>query len=292
MELTQIQRDILLALITLARQKGPVAIKGEEIAEIINRNPGTVRNQMQALRALGLVEGVPGTKGGYRPTAKSYEVMSITPAETEAPVPVYINGELVEDLVPEEIDFTTLRHPEVCQANIRLIGDIKKINIGDVVRIGPTPVNELVLVGEVVGRDDTQNSVLCSIIEMVSMPKKTVSEYMKSPVITVKADDSVLESTKKMVAAGIVNAPVESDGKLIGLFTLREAAKALSENRVNYPTADYMARKVVLVPPDTSLREAISLMNENRVRLLVVVENNRPVGVITETNVLRELTPF
>lgn len=292
MELTQIQKDILLALITLARQKGPVAIKGEEIAEMINRNPGTVRNQMQALRALGLVEGVPGPKGGYRPTAKSYEVLSITPMEEEAPVPVYVNGELIEELVPEEIDFTTLRHPEVCQANIRLLGDIKSINIGDSVRIGPTPVNELVIVGEVVGRDDTQNSILCSIKEMVSLPKKTVEEYMKSPVITVGADEPILDATKRMVNAGIVNAPVESNGRLIGLFTLRETAKALSEGRVNHPVSDYMNKRIITVPRNTTLREAITLMNENHVRLLVVVDDNKPVGVITETNVLRELSPI
>ena len=40
------------------------SIKGEEIADIMNRNPGTIRNQMQSLRSLGLVKGVPGPRGG------------------------------------------------------------------------------------------------------------------------------------------------------------------------------------------------------------------------------------
>ncbi len=64
MELTPIQKEILTALINLYREKKQ-AIKGEDIAGVINRNPGTVRNQMQSLKALGLVEGVPGPKGGY-----------------------------------------------------------------------------------------------------------------------------------------------------------------------------------------------------------------------------------
>jgi predicted transcriptional regulator len=50
-ELTVIQREILSALINLFREKGR-AIKGEEISERIDRNPGTVRNQMQSLKAL------------------------------------------------------------------------------------------------------------------------------------------------------------------------------------------------------------------------------------------------
>jgi predicted transcriptional regulator len=65
MDLTQVQRDILTALINIHRGEGR-AVKGEEIAELIDRNPGTIRNQMQSLRALNLVEGVPGPKGGYK----------------------------------------------------------------------------------------------------------------------------------------------------------------------------------------------------------------------------------
>jgi len=51
MELAPIQKDIIIALINLQRQKD-MAIKGEEIAEVIQRNPGTIRNQMQLLKAL------------------------------------------------------------------------------------------------------------------------------------------------------------------------------------------------------------------------------------------------
>ena len=61
---------------------------------------------------------------------------------------------------------------------------------------------------------------------------------------------------------------------------------------MNHPVSDYMNRKIITVTKDTTLREAITLMNENHVRLLVVVEDGRPVGVITETNVLRELSPL
>jgi len=61
MELSPIQKDILITLITLYHQSSH-SIKGEEIAEVLRRNPGTVRNQMQALKALGLVDGVPDQK--------------------------------------------------------------------------------------------------------------------------------------------------------------------------------------------------------------------------------------
>ena len=62
MDLSLIQKDILITLISLY-QKHSHPIKGEDIADVIKRNPGTIRNQMQSLKAIGLVDGVPGSEG-------------------------------------------------------------------------------------------------------------------------------------------------------------------------------------------------------------------------------------
>ncbi len=70
MKLTAVQREVLLALVDLYYKSQGDAVKGEGIANVINKNPGTIRNQMQSLRSLGLVEGVPGPNGGYRPTVE------------------------------------------------------------------------------------------------------------------------------------------------------------------------------------------------------------------------------
>ena len=151
MELTPIQKDILIALINLQREKDR-AVKGEEIAEIINRNPGTVRNQMQSLKVLGLVEGVPGPKGGYKATGEAYEALNVTMMENEAIVPIYRNGEVVEGATVAEINFTTVRHPDLCHGMIKVLGNIRTFEQGDLVQMGPTPVNRLIVRGEIVGR--------------------------------------------------------------------------------------------------------------------------------------------
>ena len=66
--LTDVQKEILQNLINLYQDSDGKSIKGEDIASVMNRNPGTIRNQMQALRSLGFVRGVPGPRGGYKPT--------------------------------------------------------------------------------------------------------------------------------------------------------------------------------------------------------------------------------
>ncbi len=291
LELTQIQKDILYALITLYKKKSGGSIKGEEIAELINRNPGTVRNQMQALRALGLVEGVPGPKGGYRPTSKAYELLSITKPEESIAVPVVVNDTLLEDLSVEEIDLPSISNPEVCQARIRLLGDIRKILPGDRLVVGPTPVNEILVQGRVVGRDDTANTVIIDIEKIVALPKDTVGEHMSSPIITIDANAKVLEGAKLLAEKEIYCAPIKKDGKFIGILTLDHIAKAVAEGKLDAKVEEVMRPKIVLVEKDTKIREAIRLMRDENVRILVVTDRGEPVGVITDQKILTKLAP-
>ncbi len=290
-ELTQIQKDILYALITLYKKKMGGSVKGEEIAELINRNPGTVRNQMQALRALGLVEGVPGPKGGYRPTAKAYELLSVTRPEEAVKVPVIVNGELMEDLSAEQIDLPSISHPDVCQSRIRILGDIKKIVPGDRVAVGPTPVNEMMIYGKVVGRDDTENTIVIDIEKIVALPKDTVGEHMSSPIITVDEDTKIVDAAKILAENGIYCTPVKSDGRLIGILTLDHIAKAVADGKLDAEVKEYMRPKLVMVDKDTSIREALRLMRDEGVRILVVTDKGEPVGVITDQKILTKLAP-
>ncbi|RLI77998.1 hypothetical protein DRP04_10635 [Archaeoglobales archaeon] len=291
LELTPIQKDILYALITLYKKKGGAPVKGEEISELINRNPGTVRNQMQALRALGLVEGAPGPKGGYRPTAKAYELLSITKPEEAVKVPVVVNGVLMEDLSAEEMSLPSLSHPEVCQARVRVIGNIRRIMPGDEVVIGPTPVNEMMVYGRVTGRDDTENVIVIDIQKIFALPKDKVEEHMSSPIITVSSDDTVRDAAKVLIDNKIHRAPVREDNKFIGIFSLANAVKAFIEGKAEDKVRNYMDPKVITVEKDTKIREALKIMRNEGVRLIVVTDGGEPVGVITDYQILTRLAP-
>ena len=288
--LTHIQREILNALITLYKKKG-LPVKGEEISELINRNPGTVRNQMQALRALGLVEGAPGPKGGYRPTAKAFELLSITEPDKAVKVPVIVNGKLIEDLSAEELTFPSLPHPEVCEARVRVVGDIKKVKPDSEIVIGPTPVNEMMVFGRVMGRDDTENMVIISVKKIYAIPKDTVGMHMSSPIITVDADDDVAEASKVLVENNIHRAPVKEKEEFIGIFSLRNAVQAFIEGKRNAKVREFMDPTVIKVEKDTKLSEALRLMRDYNVRLIVVTDMGRPVGVITDYQILTRLAP-
>ncbi len=164
-ELTSSQKTILTALINLYREEED-AVKGEAIAEEVDRNPGTIRNQMQSLKALQLVEGVPGPKGGYKPTANAYEALDVQRMDEPAFVPLEHEGEPVESVNVEGIDLSSVHHPELCRAEVHIQGSVRDFHEGDSVTVGPTPLSKLLIEGTVDGKDDTANILILRIDDM------------------------------------------------------------------------------------------------------------------------------
>ncbi|UHQ98076.1 Rrf2 family transcriptional regulator (plasmid) [Natrinema zhouii] len=166
-ELTPSQKKILRALTNLSAQSEST-IKGKDIAEQVNRNPGTIRNQMQSLKALQLVEGVPGPKGGYKPTAGAYEALEIQQLSNPASISILHEGQKIKDIVVEEIALSSVHDPELCRAEVHLQGGINEISEDDSITVGPTPLSKLIIEGRVDGIDDTHNILILRIENMVA----------------------------------------------------------------------------------------------------------------------------
>ncbi|WMW26304.1 CBS domain-containing protein [Methanolobus sediminis] len=288
MELTPIQKDILIALINLQREKDR-AVKGEEIAELISRNPGTVRNQMQSLKVLGLVEGVPGPKGGYKATGEAYEALSITAMDHEASVPIYRNDQLVDGATVAEISFTTVRHPDLCHGMLKVLGNIKGFEQGDLVQAGPTPVNKLVVRGEIVGRDDTQNTLVFSINEMISLPKKPVKNYARTNMISISENASIQETARILVDNGIHGAPVMDGEVILGVVTFTDIGDAVASGKMTAKVKEIMTRDLITIDADTSLYDAVKMFDTHNIGFLLVSYDGVPKGVLSKKDVFHEL---
>ena len=287
MDLSPIQKDILITLITLYHQVSH-SIKGEEIADVLKRNPGTVRNQMQALKALGLVDGIPGPKGGYSPTARAYKEMNLADLEHQSEVPIYRDGEKVRGVRVSELNFTTLCHPDLCHAMVTIIGSVKLFKVGDMVSIGPTPVNKLLVRGEVFGMDENQQMHLISVSEMISLPKQTIEHYMSTPLLTLPLDATLRDAVHLFSTHHIHGAPVVQDNRLKGIVTLSDVARGLDEGRtLDSPVAEVMTADVVEAPPSIRLYELVGRFKEREIGRLIVVEDGRPIGIVTQTDIIR-----
>ena len=287
MDLSLIQKDILITLITLYH-KHSHSIKGEDIADMIQRNPGTVRNQMQALKAIGLVDGVPGPKGGYIPTALAYKELNLNVSEGDYDVSISRNGEIISGATVQEIDFTTLCHPDICHAVIKLFGSPRLFEIGDQITIGPTPVNKLLVRGEVFGKDESKQLLLIATSEMISLPKKSIKAYMSTPLKTLKSSDTLHDALLLFNRDRIHGAPIVDNGKLAGIITISDIAKAVERDLpMTTKVSAVMTADVVEVPSDTKLFEVIRRFKELEIGRLIVVDDGKPVGILTQSDIIK-----
>ncbi len=289
--LTSVQKEILQTLINLYQSSDGKSIKGEDIAEVMGRNPGTIRNQMQSLRSLSLVKGVPGPRGGYKPTIEAYHSLNISVSDDDSKVPIYKNGERIEDISVAKIEFTSVPQPSECEAAIKVLGSIKDLNLGDEIRIGPTPVNNLGVMGKIVGRDDMDNILLVDTSTIRSIPKKTVGEIASRDVISFKTECSVKEAAKKLADNEIDGAPVINDGKVVGVFTLTDLVHAIADDKEELSVGELMSKNVVIVNEDLKIANAIEVMLKKSISRLIVADNNQVLlGIVTRTDLIDSIT--
>ena len=165
------------------------------------------------------------------------------------------------------------------------------MNLGDIVRIGPTPVNNLGVMGEIVGRDDMDNILLVDTTTIRSIPKKTVGEIASKNVISFEMGYSIKEAAKKLASNEIDGAPVMKDGKVVGVFTLTDLVRAIAEDNEDKTVGDLMSTNVVIVDEDLKIANAIEVMLKKSIsRLIIADRDNNLLGIVTRTDLIDCIT--
>jgi CBS domain-containing protein len=122
---------------------------------------------------------------------------------------------------------------------------------------------------------------------------KTVGELMTRELVTLKETQNLAMADELLRLNRIRHLPVVREGKLVGLVTHRDLLKATGlkcPDPVKQPlwAADIMNRDVRTVRPDTSLREAVKVMLDNKFGCLPVVgEAGNLLGILTEADLVR-----
>ncbi|MBM2851618.1 MAG: hypothetical protein HW420_165 [Candidatus Nitrosotenuis sp.] len=130
----------------------------------------------------------------------------------------------------------------------------------------------------------TEKDMLKSLYPLDNKPIGSiqVGDLMSKNLITVTKKDSVYKCAKIMKDNNISSVIVLHDGSLDGILTKTDLVfNFLNQESTPLKVSKIMTTKVVTVSPKDSLFLVESILINNKISRVVVVQNQKPVGIIT-----------
>jgi len=122
---------------------------------------------------------------------------------------------------------------------------------------------------------------------MFSQRVKSVME--KKKLLTAPPETTVSQAAKLMAKSNVGAVMVVEGERLIGIFTERDAVfRVIAKGRDTQTTklADVMTSDPQTVDPNKSFGFALLMMHENGFRHVPVIEDGKPIGIVSSRNAL------
>jgi CBS domain-containing protein len=110
---------------------------------------------------------------------------------------------------------------------------------------------------------------------------------MQKNVITIEHQKSALDAAQLISQKDISFLVVIKGGKPIGVVTEKDFVQkiaSMDKQASKIPLSEIMSYKYRWVEPSTEIEDAVQKMLNNNIRRLLVLENEKLVGVITQTD--------
>ena len=127
-----------------------------------------------------------------------------------------------------------------------------------------------------------------------------VKDIMTKEVATLSIEDELSLANDIMRLGRIRHLPVVSGETLVGIVSERDLFRSSLAQALGYGNKDtrevmktlrikdIMVQQMITVTPDTELRVAVGIMAERKIGCLPVVQDDKLMGLITETDVLMQ----
>jgi acetoin utilization protein AcuB len=124
-----------------------------------------------------------------------------------------------------------------------------------------------------------------------------VKTKMTTNPFTVSPDQTIPDAHEIMAQHGVKRLPVMKNGKLVGVVSKEDIDKyspskatSLSMGEITYLLSktkikQIMSKDPVTISPDALLEEAATMMRDNKVSFLPVIDRDKLVGIITESDI-------
>jgi CBS domain-containing protein len=119
---------------------------------------------------------------------------------------------------------------------------------------------------------------------------KSISEVMTRDVRATEPSTTIADAAKTMASEDIGPIPVVEGGRIVGIVTDRDIVVrvvAAGKDPNSTTVGEIASSDVVTVAPDDDIDDALTMMAQNQVRRLPVVEGDRLVGIVAQADVAR-----
>ena len=117
-----------------------------------------------------------------------------------------------------------------------------------------------------------------------------IKSIMSKNVITIPKDSNIKDAAKTLTDKTVTSLIVVDNGEPIGILTERAAISAylLSKKKVS----DVMEREFTVVSPSDRFSQVNKVLMEQKIKIFPVVENQKLVGLVTETDMIEATRDF
>jgi signal-transduction protein with cAMP-binding, CBS, and nucleotidyltransferase domain len=113
---------------------------------------------------------------------------------------------------------------------------------------------------------------------------------MSHPLIAVDAEERVTDAAQVMSERNISSVLVKANGEYVGILTDRDIIRNVVATGIDPRTVSagaIMSTPLITINADASVDDAADQMRAHKIRRLIVEEDRRPVGLISESDILR-----
>ncbi|MGH2757719.1 MAG: CBS domain-containing protein [Actinomycetota bacterium] len=117
------------------------------------------------------------------------------------------------------------------------------------------------------------------------MAKRSIREVMTKDPVTCSASDMIVDAARAMRENDIGDVVVLDDSQQIcGILTDRDITVkvvAVGKDVTTTKIGEFCTRDVSTLTPDDTVGDAVAMMSKRAIRRLPIVENGKPVGIVS-----------
>lgn len=123
-------------------------------------------------------------------------------------------------------------------------------------------------------------------------------DIMSSPVVGIRATEPISHAKNMLIRYKVSRLLVMDKGEVVGMLSLHDIAEGLTQGGPIWrrreidqiPVSSFMHKGVISASPNSGLDKIAQMMIKNGISSIVIAEGNRPIGIITKTDLVKHFS--